>query len=303
MKVLIVTGGNSSERKISLESAGNVAKALIDLGHKIESFDLIDGFEKLKKRLGKYDLVFPVIHGKEGEGGDLQEFLEKNKIKFVGSGSKACRKGWDKFAFKKFCIDQKILTPKYKEIDKYNYKKINFKMPFVIKPPEEGSSINLFLIKTNEDLKKINFNELFQRYKSLMVEEYINGIEVTVGVLKTRVLPVIEIRPPKGEMFDYENKYNGKTEEILDAPSLLEDIRNKLQQITWEIHSKLGCRDFSRTDFIVNKNKIYALEINTIPGLTKESLLPKEGMKIGLSFKEMLKELINGFLEKEKFLH
>lgn len=293
MKILIVTGGSFGEREISLISAGNVAQALEELGHSISFFDLANDLNLLNKRAKEVDLVFPIIHGKEGEGGSLQESLEKLKIKFVGSESKACKIGWDKFDFKNFCQKYSIKTPRWFKINKKNFGKFIFRIPFVVKPSDSGSSLDVYLVKSKTDLKNIDFKKLFRKYKNLMIEEYINGVEVTVGILGKKILPVIEIKLSKGELFDFKNKYNGKTEEILNAPSLNESQREKVKEIAFLIYSLLGCRHYLRVDFILNKNGIYALEVNTIPGLTKESLFPKAAKADGLSFKQMINELIN----------
>lgn len=291
MRILIITGGSSGERKISLASAKNVGQALKKLNYDVEFFDLAKGLELLSEKGRKADLVFPIIHGKEGESGELQEYLEKLKVKFIGSESKACRMGWDKFNFKKFCQKYSIQTPRWTRVNRNNFNKIRFKKPFIIKPSDSGSSLDVYLVKNNRDLEKIDLKNLFRRYREVMIEEYIQGIEVTVGILGKKVLPIIEIKPPDGELFDYKNKYNGKTKEIPHAPSLNENQREKVQKMAFLIHSLLGCRHYSRIDFIVNKNDIYALEINTIPGLTKGSLLPKAVKSNGLSFEQMVEKL------------
>ncbi|MCL4354947.1 D-alanine--D-alanine ligase [Patescibacteria group bacterium] len=288
MKVIILTGGISNEREVSLTSAKNVEKALTKLGYEVELFDINEGLENLQ--IDRDDIVFPVIHGKEGEGGDLQEVLEKRNIKFVGSGSKALKKGWEKIPFKKFCDQEGIVTPKWQIIKNQN--EISIPMPIVIKPSDSGSSIDVFFAHSKSDLDEIPFKELFGRYRELIVEEFIQGIEVTCGVLGNIALPVLEIVPPEGGSFDYENKYNGKTQEIPFAPSLSKETQEEIQKIALKIHQKLGCKDISRSDFLVKDGVIYALEINTIPGLTSESLFPKEAKAIGISFDDLMDRLV-----------
>ena len=288
MKVVVLTGGVSNEREVSLISAKNVEEALKRLGYETEIFDIKDGLENLQ--VSKDDVVFPVVHGKEGEGGDLQKKLEKREIKFVGSGSKALKKGWEKIPFKKFCDSEGIITPKWQVIKDQN--EISISMPIVVKPSDSGSSIDIFFAHTESDLTEIPFKDLFEKYKELIIEEFIQGVEVTCGVLGDMALPVLEIVPPEGGSFDYENKYNGKTKEIPFAPSLPEEIQKEVQKISLEIHQKLGCKDISRSDFLVKDGTIYALEINTIPGLTSESLFPKEAKAIGIGFDELMGRLI-----------
>lgn len=294
MKVLIVTGGSGDERDISFISAGNVAIGLLRKDHTVEMFDFLHGYDKLEKKLMDIDVVFPVLHGPDGEGGDLQEFLEQNSVKYVGSDSKANRKGWWKINFKKYCDDDKIVTANWevitdKTIDRFNKRRL----PFVTKPENSGSSRAIYILKTEKDRKKVPIKNLIKQYKRLLVEDYIEGIEVTVGVLGEEILPVVEIRPSAGQWFDYENKYSGKTKEIALAPSLTEKQKKEVQEITRKIHFGVGCRHYSRSDFILGKDgKFYALEINTIPGLTQESLLPKAAKAVGISFRELCDRLV-----------
>ncbi len=293
MKVLVVSGGSSDEREISLLSAENVCEALRKKLHQVELVDFREGFEKLKDEIKDFDVVFPVLHGPEGEGGILQDFLEEQKVRFVGSGSKACRASWNKIKFKEFCEKFGIKTSPWFVLKPQNKNSLVAKIPFVVKPQDSGSSVDVYIIKSQEDLDKLDLKKLFAKYKELLVEDYIEGIEATVGVLGNDALPVVEIRPPEGEWFSYENKYSGKTKEIPDAPSLTNEQKQELQKITSKIHGGLGCRHFSRSDFIFGKDGIYALEINVIPGLTKESLLPKAAQAAGISFEEMVERLIN----------
>lgn len=292
MKVLVISGGNSDERKISLLSAQNVLEALFKNHHQVELFDFKDGFEKLKRKVSHFDVIFPVLHGLEGESGTLQEFLEKLNVRFVGSDSKACKASWDKIKFKKFCEKFDIKTPEWFVLKPQNRNNLAAKTPFVVKPPNNGSSVDVYIVKSKRDLNMIDLKRLFGKYKRLLVEDYIEGIEVTVGILGDEALPVIEIQPPEGEWFSYQNKYSGKTKEIPNAPSLTPEKKKELQKIASRIHNQLGCRHFSRSDFIVGKDEIYALEINTIPGLTPQSLLPKAAEAAGITFDEMIKRLL-----------
>ena len=210
----------------------------------------------------------------------------------MGSGSKACKSGWDKIQFKKFCQKSGIKTPPWFILSPKNKARLLTKIPFVIKPSDSGSSVDVFIVKNKKDLKILNLDKLFRTYKNLLVEDFIVGIEATVGILGEKALPVVEIRPPKGEWFSFENKYSGKTKEIPNAPSLAFEKIKELQKIALRIHNQLGYRDFSRSDFIVAKDGIYALEINTIPGLTPQSLLPKAAEAAGIAFDKMIKRLV-----------
>lgn len=309
MKVLIVTGGNSSERKISLISTNAVKKALEENRYFVKPFDLKLGFKTLKQILPDFDVVFPVLHGEEGEGGDLQEFLLKQKIPYVGGDPKGFKKGWYKIPFKRFCDQNKIKTAPWKVLsDKgdpssktpkddnllkiYCQQIVKFGFPSVLKSSNGGSSREVVILKSEHDLKNKACQDLLNSGYDLFVEKYLPGIEVTVGILDNKALPVIEISPPAGGWFDYKNKYSGETQEIIGAPSLSEEIQKEVQKIALNIHQKLNLGPYSRIDFIVSKNIPYVLEVNTIPGLTSESLFPKSAQAAGLSFPNLVKKLV-----------
>ncbi len=294
MRVLVITGGNSDEREISLLSAENVIEALKKKSHAVQTIDFNKGFPEILISAKRNDVIFPVLHGPEGESGILQKVLEDSHIKFIGSGSEACENGWNKIKFKNFCKKLDVKTASWLILNNSNRKSLyDIKKPFVIKPIDNGSSVDVYICKSQEDLKKINLENLLKKYNRLLVEDYIAGIEITAGILDNIALPVIEIIPPPGEWFSYENKYSGKTQEIPNAPSLSLNQQEKVKKIALTIHNILGCKDFSRSDFIFSNGNFYALEINTIPGLTKQSLLPKAASAAGFSFKEVTDILIN----------
>ncbi len=281
MKILVITGGDSSEREISLLSANEVKNALLKDKYEVELYDLRQGYEPLKKIGKEFDVLFPVLHGEEGEGGMLHEFLAKLNKPVVGSKNyQGFRNAWYKIPLKKFCDANNILTPPWQLIEKPE-DIIGFGFPCVAKTSSGGSSREVFILKSKADLDK-NSQEIFQ-YQDLFVEKYIPGTEVTVGIFNDKALPVIEIIPPNGGWFDYKNKYSGETQEILNAPSLSEDVRRKIQEIALRLHRHFELGSYSRIDFMVDENgNPYVMDINTIPGLTSTSLLPKEtGMPFG----------------------
>ena len=274
MHILIVTGGNSSERKISFLSAIQVKKALVKNGYRVKLYDLKNGYNPIKKLAKDFDVIFPVLHGEEGEGGKLHKFLATLKKPVVGSKNyKGFRNAWYKIPFKKYCDLNKIQTPKWK-IVKSESDVINFGFPCVLKTSSGGSSREVFIIKSAKDLSR--HKNIFNKYKDLLVEDYIQGTEVTVGILNNKALPILEIIPPKNEWFNYKNKYSGETQEILNAPSLSSKTKRKIQGIALKIHQHFDIGSYCRIDFMVKDDKIYVLELNTIPGLTENSLLPKE---------------------------
>ena len=291
MRVLLVTGGATSERRISLMSAKQVKAGLEEAGFQVESFDLKKGYPVLKKLLAKFDVFFPVLHGKEGEGGELQKFLAELKKPYVGGDPKGFNEGWFKISFKRFCDKNKITTSPWQIIKKEeDVEKFGF--PSVLKSSDGGSSREVVILKSSEDLKEETFLNLLNSGLDLFVERYLPGIEVTVGILDNQALPVIEIVPPEGKWFDYKNKYSGETREISNAPSLDEKTRRLIQRIALQIHQKLDLGPYSRIDFIVSDKNPYVLEVNTIPGLTSQSLFPKAAQAAGISFPKLLDKIV-----------
>ena len=205
MKILIISGGNTSEREISLISGGAVEKALKESGHHVEFFDLQKGLKKLQQKINSFDIIFPVIHGEEGEGGQLQKFLSRHRKPFVGGDWKGFKKGWYKIPFKNFCNRMNIKTARWKEV-KNEQDVLEFGFPSVLKSSSGGSSIEVAILRNKTDVKIKKTQELIKSTKNLFIEEFVNGIEITVGILGDKALPVIEIIPPKGGWFDYKNK-------------------------------------------------------------------------------------------------
>lgn len=292
MKILIITGGNSSERKISLISAKAVKEALEKNKHTVKVFDLRKGLDQLNKILKNFDAIFPVLHGEEGEGGALQKYLTKRRVKFVGGDYKGFNQGFYKIPFKKFCDQNKILTADWKVIKKPQ-DILAFGLPCVVKNSKGGSSREVIILTNEKSLTDKNLIRLLNLDDQIFVEKFLEGIEITVGVLDGKALPILEIIPPQGKWFDYKNKYSGETKEIPNAPSLTEKQRKESQKIAEKIHKTLNLGHYSRTDFIVSKGKIYALEVNTIPGLTPNSLMPKAAKAAGLDFNQFIQKLIS----------
>lgn len=291
MKILLISGGISSERRISLMSANQVKKALGVEGHLVKIFDLKKGYQQLKKISKSFNVIFPVIHGEEGEGGDLQKFLSTQGIPFVGGSWKGYKKAWYKIPFKKFADKNKIPTSTWKKV-KSKEDIIKFGFPSVLKSSSGGSSREVVILKSKDSLKSYLVNKLLKSNLPLFVEKYLQGIEVTVAMLGNKSLPVVEIVPPDGEWFDYQNKYWGATKEIPHAPSLDEKTKKLVQEISEKIHKNFNLGQFSRTDFILSNGKVYVLEVNTIPGLTTSSLFPKAAAALGISFPKLLDKIV-----------
>jgi D-alanine-D-alanine ligase len=259
-------GGGGAEHDVSIMSGNEVIRNLDK-----NKYEIIEE---------NPDIIFIALHGKYGEDGQIQREFEDKGIRFTGSGSSACKLGMDKIAFKKFAKKLGVVVAEdTKEI------------PCVVKPAQGGSSYGVSIVKNIKDLAQaINFAK---KYDDMVItEEYIEGIEVSCGVIKDALaLPLIEICPKNG-FFDYESKYViGKCKEIVPA-RIPDEVAKKIQEISSLIFREMGCRGFARLDYIIRNNIPYLLEINMIPGLTPNSLLPKEAQCVGINFTELLDLII-----------
>ncbi len=292
MKILLITGGDSSERTVSLKSAKNVKEALEENGHTVKLYDLLSGYDSIQSLADQYDALFPVLHGEEGEGGKLHKFLSKINKPIVGTRNyKALELAWPKIPFKKYCDENNIPTPKWK-IVKSKEDIRNFGFPCVLKTSNGGSSKEVAILRTAENLNDPETALILKVINQTFVEDYLKGVEITVGILNNKALPIIEIIPPAGEFFTYENKYSLRTQEIPFAPSLDKNLQKEIQKLTLKIHKHFNLGSYSRTDYIVYDGVAYANELNTIPGLTPGSLMPKAAEAAGIKFNEFLEILL-----------
>lgn len=293
--VIVLAGGTSDERDISLRSGEAVAKALKKAGHQVEKVDPADGLDTLLPHLQQADIVFPALHGKEGEDGVVQKFLEDQGISYAGADSEASALCFDKARFVELLKENKLPTPdtelvKYQE---YTLSDLRRK-PFVLKPNDGGSSIDTFIVREPAEADELAIQEAFDRHKILLLQKLIEGSEITVAILGDEALPTIEIVPPKDGEFDYDNKYNGKTQELCPPEHVDIETQKKAQDLALRIHRLTGCRDMSRTDMIVTpSDELYVLETNTIPGLTDQSLLPKAAGEAGYDMPALCDKLIS----------
>ncbi|MFH1458312.1 MAG: D-alanine--D-alanine ligase [Candidatus Omnitrophota bacterium] len=302
----VLMGGLSSEREISLKSGSAVYEALKSLELEVLAIDITtDSVEENVKLLKskRIDCAFLALHGRFGEDGQIQDILETMKIPYTGSGVRASQLAMDKAASRSIFESHGLRVPQYKLLDRASYHgeleldpRLNF--PLVIKPVTQGSSIGLSIVREKDKLKKA-IDLAFTFDDRILMEEYIKGREVTVGILNRQSLPVIEIIP-RNLFFDYEAKYQpGMTDYAVPAP-LEEGIAEKVSTAALWAHQLLGCRGFSRVDMILSDyNDVVVLEVNTIPGLTSTSLLPKAAKAVGIEFGTLCLELIKIAYEKE----
>jgi len=280
-----------------------VAKACIELSLDFEHFILKDEeFGTTLDSLKKFDFVFIALHGTFGEDGTIQRILEENNIPFNGSNSKASKLCFDKAAVKILAKENDILTPDFfqiKEIDNI-IENSNFSIfqDYVVKPNQQGSSLGIFRKKDliNDFEKKLK--SIFELDTEILIEEFIDGREVTVGILNGKTLPIIEIKP-KREFYDFRSKYSKGSSEYFCPAEIESSIEEKLIKNSLKIHQLTGCDVYSRVDFRIDRNgNPWFLEINTLPGLTETSLFPLASKKAGINFEKMILNLIN--LSNEK---
>ncbi|MDA9838319.1 D-alanine--D-alanine ligase [Candidatus Pelagibacter sp.] len=295
-KILILSGGISKERLISLDTGFQVAKELKKNGYKIKISEPDNNLEKNIKEF-KPSVIFNALHGQFGEDGYIQTILEQYQIPYTHSGPIASSIAMDKEISKKIFIKNKINTPKFikysfdkkkstKLIEQINDK---LKFPVVVKPINEGSSVNVYIC-TKKNITKIL--KSMESYKEVMIEEFIAGREIQVAIMGNKKLGAIELKP-KRKFYDYDAKYNtnAKTQHIIP----IEISRNKLNEvmnIALKAHKVIACRGVSRSDFKFYRNKFYLLEINTQPGMTKLSLVPEIAAYKGISFIKLIEWIL-----------
>ena len=297
-KVLILGGGISKERLISLETARAVYKALVKKNYKVIICEP-DGNLTNKIKSFKPNIVFNALHGQFGEDGYIQTVLESQKVKYTHSGVLASSIAMDKEISKKIFIKKKILTPRYIKFNFNNNNKIDqklilkiqkkLKFPVVIKPINEGSSVNVYICsKKNfiQNLKKLVL------YKEILIEEFIPGREIQVAILGKKKLGAIELKP-KRKFYDYEAKYNekAKTKHIIPV-DLNNNNLQKVMNIALKAHKLIGCRGVTRSDFKFYKGKFFLLETNTQPGMMKLSLVPEIANYMGMTFIDLIEWIL-----------
>lgn len=298
--IIVLAGGTSDERAVSLRSGAAVTKALEEKNHQVKTLDPADGLDNLLSELKTADVVFPALHGVGGEDGVLQKFLEDHAIRYVGPDSQASALCFDKARYTKLLQDNNILVPETELVDLHGFQASPLsKKPFALKPNGGGSSIDTFIMRDLASTDDAAIRAAFSRHKKLLLQELIEGDEITVAMLGDEPLPTIEIIPPEGGEFDYENKYNGQTQELCPPEHVSQALLEQGQGLTKKIHQLTDCRDMSRTDIMVTATgKLYVLETNTIPGLTDESLLPKAAREAGYEMPVLCEKLVQMALDR-----
>ena len=293
MKVLVVGGGISDEREVSLRSAAAVHEAAKKAGHEATLYDWQGGWQWLEEKVGNFDVALPILHGKGGEDGMIQTFLEGAKAKFLGSGVEASEVCFYKERANKLFQKNDILIPRGDTVDYQTYLKSDIReSAHVLKPLDGGSSIDTFINIQKDQISQNILKKVFDKHGVMLLEEFVSGPELTVPILEGHDLPTIEIIPPKDGVFDYENKYNGATTELCPPQNISKDIQAQAKILAKQAHDAAGCRHISRVDMIFHQNKLYVLEINTMPGMTDASLFPKATQHAGLDMPTLVDYLI-----------
>jgi D-alanine-D-alanine ligase len=298
-RVGVLSGGPSSEREISLRSGKSVYSVLAQEGVDAVLLDISKDVSSLIKGNG-IDVAFIALHGRFGEDGTVQNILEELNVPYTGSGPRASRLALDKVASKEVFIKSGIKVPRYVVLDKDSFNIKNARIlgfPVVVKPYLEGSSIGLSVVREEGDLPAA-LDKAFEYGQRVLVEEYIYGRELTVGMLNDKPLPVIEI-VTRDNIYDYKAKYSDPDTRYLVPAPVDESVSRRAQDIARRSHESLGCRCFSRIDMMMDSSgALFVLEANTIPGMTERSLLPKAAQAAGLSFGKLCVTLIEDALKR-----
>jgi len=337
MKVLLLAGGNSSEREVSLNSGRAVFETLVGLGHEVVAIDPATGTTLLAAD-GRYldtdhlarekqpaaretlplaarleestvkdvDVAFIVLHGGDGENGAVQNLLDLAGVKYTGSGMAACAVSMDKAVTKRLCRSEGILTPQW-ELFRLPDRAVpeelpaqlleRFALPLIVKPNDSGSTVGLTKVQEAGEIPRA-FRTALDESPNVLVEQYIPGRELTVAVLDGRALPVVEIVPKSG-LYDYEAKYSkGKSEYVCPA-HIPKTIAEGVQRAATRLFEIIGCAGLSRVDFILDEDgRFYCLELNSVPGMTDLSLAPMAAKADGIDFPQLLKQLLDSALKR-----
>ncbi len=292
LDITVLAGGPGAEREVSLESGRAVAEALRRIGHQVVLSDV--GPTNLSALKRPADLVFIALHGEFGEDGAIQAELDQRGICYCGSGAAASHLAMDKAAAKARLEQYGLPTPRYEVLDRKGLigAEDRFSVPAVVKPVASGSSVDTSIVRTKSDLGSAAA-KVVAAYGRALIERYVQGPELTVGIVGDDVLPVCEIRT-KRAFYDYQAKYVDDDTEYLFDLELPNPLLKRVQALSKEAHRALGCEVFSRVDWMVDADDLqpYLLEVNTIPGFTAHSLLPKAAARLGWCFDELCQRIV-----------
>ena len=291
-KVLVLKGGFSAERDVSLVSGKGVAEALRNCGFDVIEYDLTsinDFFITITTQ--KPDVVFNALHGNWGEDGAIQAFLDLLQVPYTHSGMESSALGMNKHITKQICTKNNIKVAKSEvmSFEQYLHHGSTLLYPYVVKPTNDGSSVGVFIVRNDNDKKKVFYAD---KNREILIEEFIAGKEITVAVIDDKPIAVTELKP-SNEFYDYQAKYtDGATSHILPA-NIDKNAYKKAMEYALKIHKALKCNTVSRSDFRYNpEDGVVFLEINTNPGMTPLSLVPEQAKYVGISYEDLCKKLV-----------
>lgn len=301
LRITVLAGGPSTEREVSLVSGKGIADALASLGHQVQMLDISP--DDLSALDVPADVIFPALHGHFGEDGEVQKILEARGLPYVGCGPEASALAMDKVRTKQACAhagiptaEHQLVTPDQRDaaLRAWTDKKV------CVKPVDQGSSVDTYIVPDAITLPEA-LDRLLGRYGQALIERFIVGPELTVGVLGDRVLPVIQIVPQSQRAFyDYQAKYKDDNTTYLVNPPLDPVLLQRVQEMSLTVFRTIGCRDLSRIDWLIEKatGQPYLLEVNTLPGFTSHSLLPKAAAAIGIDYTSLCQQLVEMALRR-----
>ena len=285
--ITVMLGGPSEEREVSLQSGAAVIEALESLGHRVTPLDPIPGEWSLSE---KVDVVFLALHGTYGEDGSVQTELEKLGVPYTGCGPAASALAFDKVKSKQVFEEQGIPTARFAICDSTHCAMPeSFELPVVLKPARQGSSVGVEILTSFEDWDS-KVKKVLSYGGQALIEEFVKGREITVGIVDGEVLPIVEVRPKEG-YYDYHNKYTSGATAYLCPASFSPEVTRSIEAAALNSLRAIGGGMYARVDFIVREDELFVLEVNTLPGMTATSLLPKSAEARGESFPELCHRL------------
>jgi len=301
-RVGVIMGGSSSEREVSLSSGRPIAEALSRLGYRAIPLDITNDTLWCRLTDEHIELAFLALHGGTGENGAVQGLLEIMEIPYTGSGILASALAMDKVMSKQVFqaaglrVPPSLVWDAEEAPDTFDVKeKLGF--PLVVKPAAEGSSIGVSVVRSEENFVSA-FLDARHYGRRVILETFIPGKEIHIGILQDRAIGGVEVRP-RGDFYDYRCKYTSGMTDYIIPPEIDESLYGTLAEMAEEAHRSLGCRVYSRVDFLVDsKNTPYVLEVNTLPGMTPTSLLPKIARSAGIEFEELLERILEESLKR-----
>ena len=291
LRIGVLMGGPSEERDVSIATGKAVVKACIENGFIVTEFSFTKNYKKYLKPMIEQDIIFNALHGGIGENGMIQSWLDKNDIKYTGSGALSSALCMNKAKSKDIAKGNGVITPEWQLIQNKE-QSLKIKPPFVVKPNEQGSTVGLSIVQDDLEIKSA-IEKAFQYGTEVIVEKYISGRELTIPILGSKAFPIVEIKPLH-ELYDYECKYTPGMSDYVCPAKLDNNIISQININTRLLFEAFGCNVYARADYILDHTgTAYFLEMNTLPGMTSTSLVPKSANATGITFSELISSIIN----------